>query len=580
MAPFLRLIEALIPERVKADGDQYRAAQFIVGFLVAIAACCFVYQIFYRQAGNPGGANLIVLEGLLAPALIGLLHVTGRVKLVSQLFFVSFIALVTLLCLTMGAFTLVGLMPLLWGLTIPLAALLTMGQREGLAWVAVVGITVTGVYLLHAFGPAASFEVRLSEGEHLFFVWIHIFGLGFMITALGLLFAAANRGALEEAVTAREAAQGMAGQLELEKASVEAKVTEATREAEARSAELHEAVVAVLDGIGHFAEGDLTVRYPETFHGELGELAAGLNRATVSLEGLVAELNATAGKTAEAAAQVGGATGTVAERTERQAAAMQEARSSMDGITTQILSTADQAGESAALAERSASQAREGGVVVHETLERMRAIASTVEEASETVVRLGDESRRISDVVATIDDIAAQTHMLALNASIEAARAGVHGQGFSVVATEVRNLAERTAKATAEVAEISKGIEEGAGNAVERMSQGREEVQEGVRLTDEAAAALRDIVEATERVHQVVAQIASASRSQADVSRTVRERIEDAAGSADASAQDVSEIAGAVAELERLTDLVQRRVTEFRVTESQEAERAEEPIAV
>ena len=565
MAAFMSLIGFLVPDSLRENDDELRTAQVIVGFLVAIAGCCFVYQVFYRGAGNSVGANLIVLEGLLAIALITWIRFGGSVRLAGHVFFVSFLGLVAGLCLTMGGYSLVGLMPLLWSMCIPLAALLVFGQRAAMTWVGLMGVTVTGIYVMESVGMLESWPVLLNEGSHLFFVWIHIFGLGFMVVALGLLFAAANRGALEAAEEARNEAEGMAQQLEAEKASVEAKVEEATRSAEAARAELHDAVVAVLEGMGRFAKGDLTVRFPQDFNGEMGELAQGLNHTTASLEQLMGELTGVAGDTVQASSHMDQATGAVVLRTESQARTMGEARSTVADITQQILDNAERAAETADLAQRSSAAAREGSMVVSETLSRIRGIADVVSEASAKVEHLGSESRRISDVVATIDDIAHQTHMLALNASIEAARAGEHGAGFAVVANEVRELADRTAKATREIAATSQGIEVGARDAVSSMTRGREAMDEGVQLSDEAGSALAEIVQEMEQMVELVNAIATASREQADESKAVMGRIDEVSTAAQDSVQDVAEISQSTAELQRLTAQLRSRVAEFKV---------------
>jgi methyl-accepting chemotaxis protein len=559
------LIDSLIAPRVQASPEALRTARFIVGFLVALGACCFVYQAFYRQEGNGLGANLIFAEGFLAFGLIAVIRFLGWVRSAAHLFFVSFVVLVAALSVTMGGYTLVGVMPLLWSLTVPLAAMLSLGAAAGMAWVGVVGTTLTGLAVAHGQEVFASVPLHLDPGAHLFFVWIHIFGLGFMIVALGLLFAAANRSALESMAKASESARAMAERLEAEKASVEARIERATREAEERRAHLQSAVVAVLGGMERFAQGDLTVRFPEDLEEDMGRLAGGLNHTTESLMYLMQELMHVARDTAAASSQVDAASGLVARRTESQARVMQDTKERVSSISAEILSTAEQAGQTAELARRSAESAREGGEVVRRTLERVSGIARSVAAAAEQVHALGEISERISELVSTVDDIAAQTHMLALNASIEAARAGEQGKGFAVVAEEVRSLAHRTAEATRQIHDRTAEIQMGSSRAAESMTRTRTAAEEGARLSDDASQALSRIVDEMERMGELVASISRASTEQADVSSHVVQQIADASGAALESARDVTEITKSSAELQRLTEQLASRVANFRV---------------
>lgn len=542
MTPTPRLLsvaERLVPPEIRADQDERAPAELVVWFLLAIAACCFVYPVFYRWAGNSVGAYLIMAEGVAAATLIGLIRATRRWRWAAHLFFTSFVALVTVLALMMGAFeTVVGLMPLLWALTIPLAALLTLGQRAGLVWVAVVGGVITGVYLLDLRDVGAGWTVHLDGGPQPFFVWVHIFGLGFMVTALGLIFFAANRTALDRAEAARAEAEASARQIEVEKASVEARIQEAIREAEEGRDRLRRQAAAILEVVEGFAAGDLTRRADETMPGEMGRLAGGFNRASTELESLVHSLLDLSEENRVQACTLSQASADLQAQVQRQLGELVGVRKAVGSVSEQTHATADQAVEAANLAETSSRVAEEGARVVRETLERIAALSQVVHDSAETVGGLGDESRRIGEVVEVVEDIAAQTHMLALNASIEAARAGVHGKGFAVVAEEVGALATRTGQAIHAISEISAGIQGEAARAVGAMKRGEEEVEAGMRLSDQAARALEQIVTQVAQVRGVMGRIAGSSQDQARIVAEMAERVERVASGAQEASQE------------------------------------------
>jgi methyl-accepting chemotaxis protein len=162
-------------------------------------------------------------------------------------------------------------------------------------------------------------------------------------------------------------------------------------------------------------------------------------------------------------------------------------------------------------ARKATETAQNGAGMVQQTIDGIGRIKNAVETASGEITKLGERSAEIGKIIAVIDDIAAQTNLLALNAAIEAARAGEQGRGFAVVADEVRNLAERVASATKEIADLIGGVQAGVDGSVKAMEDGSKETEEGTQLAAQAGESLQQILDAVSGVNAQIEQIASGS---------------------------------------------------------------------
>ena len=282
------------------------------------------------------------------------------------------------------------------------------------------------------------------------------------------------------------------------------------------------------------ADGDLTVRVaPKSEQDALGnafvtmtdnltDILGSVNTASTSLANAKGQLATAADEAAAASGQVATTTGQVAEGTGDQARSVQDVNASVDKVTSSAAAIEEQAKRSVAeaavtMAERangaadSATQAiataRDGAGAVEKTVEGMERIRSTVASASEEIRKLGERSAEIGKIVAVIDDIAAQTNLLALNAAIEAARAGEQGRGFAVVADEVRKLAERVVGATKEIADLIGGVQESVDSSVTAMEEGAAQTEAGAQVAAEAGDSLRGILSAVEAITSEIQQL-------------------------------------------------------------------------
>jgi methyl-accepting chemotaxis protein len=217
------------------------------------------------------------------------------------------------------------------------------------------------------------------------------------------------------------------------------------------------------------------------------------------------------------------------------------------------------------IANRASEMAHGGTSVVQETISGMQNIADKVRESANTVAALGSRSDQIGAIVGTIEDIADQTNLLALNAAIEAARAGEQGRGFAVVADEVRALAERTTRATREIGEMIKAIQQETGGAVASMEQGVAEVEKGMDSSRRSGEALQQILEGINEVTMQVHQIATAAEEQTAVTGEISTNIHQITDVVQQTANGAHETAGAASMLSKLSHDLERLVGQFKL---------------
>ncbi len=264
------------------------------------------------------------------------------------------------------------------------------------------------------------------------------------------------------------------------------------------------------------ASGDLTgIELGIKSSDQIGALAHGMQSMQGELASIIGTVASTAGTLSSSAVSMRSASDQMHRRIDQQAQQTQQAATAMQEMSASIAEVSRHTQSAAETARSAAQTARDGGTIVKQMLGSMHSIASAVTETSSTVGLLGEDSKRISQIVTVIDEIARKTNLLALNAAIEAARAGDQGRGFAVVAGEVRRLAESTAQATGEIASMIQGIQERTKTAVASMASGTSTVQQGVITTNQAGEALERIIGMAERVDRMITQIAIAASQQA-----------------------------------------------------------------
>jgi methyl-accepting chemotaxis protein len=279
-------------------------------------------------------------------------------------------------------------------------------------------------------------------------------------------------------------------------------------------------VMDLLSVVSTAAEGDLTVK-AEVTADALGSVADAFNLMITGLMSLVTQASNVANEIQRSTSGILHSAERMRLGAEQQAAQLQKASDSVNEMSVMTQRMSENA-EAATKTSHTATQAAvKGGASVAETIKGMQRIRATVQSTGKKIKGLGERSLEIGAIIEVINEIATQTNLLALNAAIEAARAGEQGKGFAVVADEVRKLAERAARATKDITGLIKGIQVETSEAVTVMEEGTREVEEGTKLADQAGAALREIEQIVKQTATLMTDITKAAGDQVKTTESV-----------------------------------------------------------
>ncbi|UCJ18410.1 methyl-accepting chemotaxis protein [Pseudomonas sp. MM211] len=310
--------------------------------------------------------------------------------------------------------------------------------------------------------------------------------------------------------------------------------------------------------------GDLSVRLDVTSNDEIGELSRNFNQMGAALSTMVARVRAAAGNVNQRAEALSGLSRGAYEGIEQQSGEISSMAGAVEEFSATSLNIADNMRSTERMASENASQTRIGRTSMEEASNALEQISSSLNSAAKVIDSLGQRSQEIGGILSVITSIADQTNLLALNAAIEAARAGEQGRGFAVVADEVRSLAGRTREATTEISSMIGSIQGETSSAISSMEQGRQLMQNGLQLNAKVAAALTHIAEQTSAAGDQFAAITTATSEQSSTATVLSSNLQSIAQANGEQREVIANLAHTSKELETLAADLHREVERFR----------------
>jgi len=312
-------------------------------------------------------------------------------------------------------------------------------------------------------------------------------------------------------------------------------------------------------------EGDLTKRLESKQHDEVGELVEQFNAFIGNIQEIIKQVVDSSHSLNTSSEEMLVVSEQSSQSVQRQLADVEQVATAMNEMTATVQEVARNTSDAAGSAREASDEAVKGQKVVNNTVTSINQLANEIENASSVIQRLEEDSENIGTVLDVIKSIAEQTNLLALNAAIEAARAGEQGRGFAVVADEVRTLAQRTQTSTQEIQAIIEKLQSGAVEAVKAMNESRTQAQSSVEQSTKAGESLSTITEMVVRINEMNTQIASASEEQGEVAEQVNRSIVAISQVSEQAANSSQQIAQSSGGVQSMATTLNDLVTKFKV---------------
>ncbi len=321
------------------------------------------------------------------------------------------------------------------------------------------------------------------------------------------------------------------------------------------------------------SKGDLTHRIPVHTQDEIGQMGVALNNLLDQLNRMILQTQSVAQSLTHATSQLSGVGSHVVRTSQEQVNQSTQVATAIEEMSATAGDMAKNTRELASTADGVNDSALRGGEIVTSSIQGMESVSNRMQDSAKHIMNLGNRSKEIGDIIGVIEEIAEQTNLLALNAAIEAARAGDQGRGFAVVADEVRKLAERTGKATKEIAGVIESVQAGTSEAVHSMESGTQEAHTGMILAKEAGIRLNEIVSGVQRVVNMIQTIADSTQQQSDVSGKIASNIQQVAQMSQDNETHIQGVASATKDFAALAADLQASLSCFTLKREGDVER-------
>ncbi len=332
-------------------------------------------------------------------------------------------------------------------------------------------------------------------------------------------------------------------------------------------------IIRIKETVEDFASGDLTKRAEvkisfmgKELNDEISSLGDSVDAMATQMSGLIGRIADSANQLASASEQLSASSTQISEGANKQSNQTTQVATAMEEMNATVIEVAKNSQQVAESAKSAQDIAGKGGDVVRQAIQAMQEVAESTSVTADTIKRLGKSSEEIGTIVSVINDIADQTNLLALNAAIEAARAGEQGRGFAVVADEVRKLAERTTKATKEISGMIRAIQDETTHAVSAMADGTAKVENGVRLANEAGDSLGKIVVGVQSVSDMIAHIATSTEEQSATTDEISKNMDSISEVSKMNVAAIGEVSKATNDMARLASELKDMVSSFRIS--------------
>lgn len=548
--------------------DLMRKARICVSVAFICAAIAFGFcllQAFVLH--RPLMAGFLFALGIFALAALYFIRFVGRVGIAGNIVAgAATISLIVMSYLSGG-----GDASVLTWLVLPVPfAFMISSKRAALLWLSIIVMYMIVLTVLQFIG----YQVPTAQATS-FKPYMRLVSLGGAASVLYFVikvFEDTKNAAMQSALEAQTAIEASAKRMEslIQDLDAQKRIAEdSSLNTEEQRKYLANSIDAILQEMRRVSEGDLTVHLQHTTSDAIGQLTVQINDAIGNIRTTVENVYESVTVTTEVSTEISASTERVMKAMQHQASQTHQISSAIEEMARTIEENTQSSSRAAHEAAEASDEARRGGEIVQETISGMNTIAASVIASAQIIETLGTSSEQIGEIAQTIEEIADQTNLLALNAAIEAARAGEAGRGFAVVADEVRKLAERTQKATKEIAQMLKKIQGDTASAVKSMHTGRDHAEQGKLAAARAASALQTIIDQTDHVADLISHVATASEEQAATSNHVAQSMETISNATNETVVGMKNIAQNSANLSYATQMLQQSVGRFKIRPNQ-----------